>query len=313
MGSIYLRKYGVAATVDFCLYELDGTDLKVDAVSASGDITLNRGEAGVETLDADAFADLGSGYSLALSIAEMTTDRIIVYIIDQTNPKAWLDKVLIIETYGNASAQHPFDLATTTQAVNVTQIGGIAQSATDLKDFADTGYDPATHKVQGLVLCDTTTTNTDMVSQANITAIKNKTDNLPSDPADESLIEAAITAAHTTTNNKIDAVDDYVDTEVAAILAAVDTEVAAIKAVTDTLTLAAIADSVLDEVVDANNPANANSLREVVNIMSAALAGKSSGGGTANIKFRDLGDTKDRITATVTAVGDRTAITDDGT
>jgi hypothetical protein len=101
---------------------------------------------------------------------------------------------------------------------------------------------------------------------------------------------------------KIDAVDDYVDTEVAAI-----------KAVTDTLSLAAIADAVHDEVVDVNNPANANSFREVINVMSAALAGKSTGGGTVNIKFRDLGDTKDRINATVTAVGDRTAVTNDGT
>lgn len=87
----------------------------------------------------------------------------------------------------------------------------------------------------------------------------------------------------------------------------------AIKAVTDTLTLIAIADAVHDEVIDANNPANANSLREVINVMSAALAGKSSGGGTNTIKFRDLGDTKDRITATVDASGNRTAITDDGT
>jgi len=46
--------------------------------------------------------------------------------------------------------------------VSVTQIGGVAQSATDLKDFADTGYDPTTHKVQGLVLADTCTTNSDM-------------------------------------------------------------------------------------------------------------------------------------------------------
>jgi len=46
---------------------------------------------------------------------------------------------------------------------NLTQIGGVAQSATDLKDFADAGYDPATSKVQGVVLVDTTTTNTDMV------------------------------------------------------------------------------------------------------------------------------------------------------
>lgn len=70
---------------------------------------------------------------------------------------------------------------------------------------------------------------------SHLTLIKAKTDNLPSDPADQSAVEAAITAAHSTTNGKIDAVDDFVDTEVAAILAAVDTEVAAIKAKTDNL------------------------------------------------------------------------------
>ena len=45
---------------------------------------------------------------------------------------------------------------------DVTQILGGGQSASDLKDFADTGYDPATHKVQNVVLVDTTTTNSDM-------------------------------------------------------------------------------------------------------------------------------------------------------
>lgn len=46
--------------------------------------------------------------------------------------------------------------------VDQTQLGGSTQSATDLKDFADEGYDPSTNKVQGVVLVDTTTTNTDM-------------------------------------------------------------------------------------------------------------------------------------------------------
>lgn len=46
--------------------------------------------------------------------------------------------------------------------VDVIQIGSGTQSATDLKDFADTGYVPGTHKVQGVVLTDTCTTNTDM-------------------------------------------------------------------------------------------------------------------------------------------------------
>ena len=51
--------------------------------------------------------------------------------------------------------------------VDVTHIGGVAQSATDLKDFADTGYDPTAHKVQGVVLADTCTTNSDMVGTDN--------------------------------------------------------------------------------------------------------------------------------------------------
>ena len=46
------------------------------------------------------------------------------------------------------------------------QIGGVAQSATDLKDFADSGYNPATHKVAGVLLVDKTTENSDMVAEA---------------------------------------------------------------------------------------------------------------------------------------------------
>jgi len=52
----------------------------------------------------------------------------------------------------------PVELAAELDA-NVTKIGDDEQSLTDLKDFADTGYDPSTHKVQGVV---TTDTNTDM-------------------------------------------------------------------------------------------------------------------------------------------------------
>jgi hypothetical protein len=54
--------------------------------------------------------------------------------------------------------------------VDVTQLGGATQSATDLKDFVDTGYDPSTHKVQGVVLTDTTTTNSDLVAAADVVA-----------------------------------------------------------------------------------------------------------------------------------------------
>ncbi len=70
-----------------------------------------------------------------------------------------------------------------------------------------------------------------------VAAIKAKTDNLPTDPADQSAVEAAITAATSplATAAALATVAGYVDTEVASILAAVDTEVAAIKAKTDNL------------------------------------------------------------------------------
>lgn len=43
---------------------------------------------------------------------------------------------------------------------DVLSLGGVVQSLTDLKDFADDGYDPATNKVQGVVLVDTLTAYT---------------------------------------------------------------------------------------------------------------------------------------------------------
>jgi len=67
-------------------------------------------------------------------------------------------------------------------------------------------------------------------------------------------------------------------------------------------------DEILDEVVEGTT-----TLRQAVRILLAALAGKSTGGGTATLTFRDIADSKARITATVDADGNRTAITRDGT
>jgi hypothetical protein len=75
---------------------------------------------------------------------------------------------------------------------------------------------------------------------ASITAIKAKTDNLPTDPADQSLIEAAITAATSplATAAALAVVDDFLDTEVAAIKAKTDNLPASPAAVGSAMTLA---------------------------------------------------------------------------
>lgn len=48
-------------------------------------------------------------------------------------------------------------------------------------------------------------------------------------------------------------------------------------------------------------------LKDVLRILLAVLAGKSTGSGTPNVAFRDVGDAKDRVAATLDT-GDRTAI-----
>lgn len=76
---------------------------------------------------------------------------------------------------------------------------------------------------------------------------------------------------------------------------------------TDYALSAAGIDSILDEVVE-----GALTHRQILRLLLASIGAKVSGGGTATIVFRDVGDTKDRITATVDLNGNRTAMTVDG-
>ena len=86
----------------------------------------------------------------------------------------------------------------------------------------DTGVMAGLNVVDGVVdsiLVDTTAIEVDTTSietkvdtvDTVVDAIKAKTDNLPTDPADESLLEAAITAAHVATDADIATVDGNVD------------------------------------------------------------------------------------------------------
>jgi hypothetical protein len=55
------------------------------------------------------------------------------------------------------------------------QMGGVTQSGTDLKDFADAGYDPATNQVTGCKLTDLVTTTTTATTATNLTTNNDKT------------------------------------------------------------------------------------------------------------------------------------------
>lgn len=95
---------------------------------------------------ADAFYEVGKSYTVVITTGTVSGVSVVGSVV------------------GSFSIENRF------QEVDLVKIGASAQSATDLKDFADDGYDPSTNKVQGVVLTDTTTTVTNQVT-ANTTAI----------------------------------------------------------------------------------------------------------------------------------------------
>lgn len=107
----------------------------------------------------------------------------------------------------------------------------------------------------------------------------------------------------------IDAIDDYIDTEVAAIKAKTDNLPAAPAATGDIPTANANADALLDRAtaIEGYTP------RQLFRLFAAVLIGKCSGAGTGTEVFRDIADTKARVTATVDGNNNRTAITRDAT
>lgn len=68
--------------------------------------------------------------------------------------------------------------------------------------------------------------------------------------------------------------------------------------------LAALVDAVHDEVVEGST-----TLRQAIRLALATLGGKADGLATTTVHYRDLADTKNRVTATVDADGNRTAVT----
>ena len=100
-------------------------------------------------------------YWLGLTAANLDTEGIITVVIQDASVclSVWREyEVRSANVYDSLHAA----AATDYLQVDQLQLGGATQSATDLKDFADAGYDPATNKVQGVVLVDTCTANSDM-------------------------------------------------------------------------------------------------------------------------------------------------------
>lgn len=134
-------------------------------------------------------------------------------------------------------------------------------------------------------------------------AVKAKTDSLPSDPADESLIIAATDALATLIG------DVPTNAELATALGTADDATLSAIAALSIPTANQNADALLDR---ANAIETGLTPRQAMRLSAAADGGKLSGAATATNVIRNaVADDKDRITATTDSDGNRTAITYD--
>jgi len=128
-----------------------------------------------------------------------------------------------------------------------------------------------------------------------VDAIKAKTDNLPATPANEATLTA------------ISALVDDLESRLTAVRAGYLDKLNVTGTLANTDNASLFSDDLLNSIIE-----DTISLKESLRLMLAVLAGRSDGGGTGTIKFKDLGGTFDRITATVDVVGNRTNVVLDG-
>ena len=125
---------------------------------------LKHDSAAVTDISSNVFAAITSAdgyYNLTITAAQLDTEgRLTVLINDDSLCLPVRCDFMVV----NANVYDSLYAADTTDYLKIDafQVAGTTQDATDLADFAAAGYDPATNKVQGVVLVDTTTTNTEI-------------------------------------------------------------------------------------------------------------------------------------------------------
>lgn len=249
MASYNPPKKGVAYRMYVSLRSQADTKLfQVNPTLATGDAKVSKDGGALANL-ATLPSVIGSSaiVQIDLSSSEMTADNVAVLLSDASGAQ-WCDLMINLQT-----AALQFDELATAAALDAvdnfldTEVAAILAAV-------DTEIAAIKAKTDNLPSDPADDSDIDAQLAAiagyldtEITAIKAKTDNLPSDPADDSDIDAQLAA-----------IAAYLDTEIAAILAAVDTEVAAIKAKTDNLPAAPAAEG--SAMTLAANAVNASAL-----------------------------------------------------
>lgn len=178
-----LPEKNVAYRVTFPILDADG-DLVTGASALDSEVSKDGGTFTDCTNEATEIATSSGMYYLDLTSTEMNADTVAIIVKTSTSGAKTTTIVMYPEEAGDVR-------------VNVTQVNGTSQTAGDIPAMI---------------------TTVDDFLDTEVAAIKAKTDNLPSDPADASDIASSFSSL----NTKVDTIDDFLDTEIAAIKAKTD-------------------------------------------------------------------------------------------
>ena len=241
---MFLRKYNTltvtgTTAIRIPIIKRGVVDFAVGAdwTPAAGDVKIAiDGAAAANVTNLPTAVAMGNGayWEFILTAAELTCKSCVVTVADSAT-KAVEDQAFIVETFGHASAMYPVDLSASVLPVNVTHFGGtagtfasgvpevkVASIATDAVNAAALAANAVTEIQSGLATAtNVSDAQTAIIAQvdANETKIDTviaKTNNLPSDPADQSVIIAATDAILTAVGTRssqtsVDTVDTVVD------------------------------------------------------------------------------------------------------
>ncbi len=307
--------------------EIDTTSGGV-LVAAIANNAITAASIATGAIDADAIADnaidAGAFAADALTAAKFASD-----VGTEIATAVWAAGTRTLSALDEDSTTLDLD-ATIRAAVGMSSANLDTQLAKldTIDDFLDTEIAAIKAKTDQLAFTTANQVDARVMSMANntMTAAASAADFLAeiNAEADTAIADAALaTAANLST------VAGYVDTEIAAIIALIGTpagasvsaDIAAIKSetaaiLTDTGTTLDGKIDVIDGIVDAIKlktdliPGDMDglSLAEMLTLMGASLLGKLSGAATTTVVIRAADDSKDRITATVDADGNRTAV-----
>lgn len=300
-----------AYRVTFPIMDADG-DLVTGATGLDSEVSKDGGTFADCTSEATEIATSSGMYYLDLTATEMNADTVAI-IVKTTSSGAKTTPIVLYPVEGGdidvdvtyingaavstSTAQLGVNLVnvagaavstTTAQlGVNAVQISGDGAAADNAESFFDgTGYAGTNNVIPTVTTVGTATavTTVNGLAANSITA---------SAIADNAIDAGAIaTGAITAAKFAAGAID-----AAAIATGAIDADALAADAV----------DEIWDEVLESTLTG-----RQFMRIFMAALAGKSTGGGTSTIAFRDIADSKDRISATIDGSRNRTAVTRDG-